>query len=50
MKYPRKFIYQQEYETVIEELDRLGFENGWVQEYGSNESYTPDFREEMPFE
>jgi putative pyruvate formate lyase activating enzyme len=46
----KRTITQQEYETVIEELDRLGFENGWVQEYGSNESYTPDFREEMPFE
>ena len=39
-----------EYQVVVDALDRLGMENGWVQELESPESYRPDFgREGHPF-
>ncbi len=39
-----------EYDQVLEELEKLGFENGWVQELESNSNYLPDFEKEEPFE
>jgi len=39
-----------EYQRVVDELEELGFENGWVQELSSHESYRPDFNSETPFE
>ena len=40
-----------EYEEVMELVERLGIENGWVQETGASENYLPDFtREGHPFE
>ena len=39
-----------EYETVIQLLDNMGLQNGWVQETGAAENYLPDFeREGHPF-
>ncbi len=38
-----------EYEIVLEELEKLGFQNGWVQELESNANYLPDFSSENPF-
>jgi len=39
-----------EYSEVTELLDRLGLENGWVQELGASDSYLPNFeREGYPF-
>jgi putative pyruvate formate lyase activating enzyme len=38
-----------EYERVVDELEELGFENGWVQEMSSHENYRPDFEAEKPF-
>jgi hypothetical protein len=35
---------------VVEELEALGFQNGWVQDLDSNRNYRPDFREDHPFE
>jgi putative pyruvate formate lyase activating enzyme len=43
-------VTQEEYEAVIEEMERLGFHNGWTQELDSAENYNPDFRERHPFE
>jgi putative pyruvate formate lyase activating enzyme len=43
-------ISEAEYETVKEELERLGFHRGWVQELTSPDSYRPDFSREKPFE
>ena len=40
---------KEEYQIVVEELDRLGFENGWVQELESNDYYLPDFTLSQPF-
>jgi len=43
-------ISTSEYETVLQFLDDLGIENGWVQEMGASENYLPDFeREGHPF-
>ncbi|MBW6459425.1 MAG: radical SAM protein, partial [Bacteroidales bacterium] len=38
-----------EYPIVVNELERLGFENGWVQELESADHYRPDFNREKPF-
>jgi putative pyruvate formate lyase activating enzyme len=38
-----------EYQRVVDELEKLGFENGWVQELSSHENYRPDFEKEKPF-
>jgi putative pyruvate formate lyase activating enzyme len=38
-----------EYQRVTDALELLGFENGWVQELSSHESYRPDFNSEKPF-
>ncbi|MGA1977106.1 MAG: radical SAM protein [Bacteroidales bacterium] len=43
-------VYREEYELVAEEMQRLGFRNGWVQDMDSNLNYRPDFRKENPFE
>ena len=45
-----KVLKPKEYNIVVSELERLGFENGWVQELSSHESYRPDFESENPFE
>jgi putative pyruvate formate lyase activating enzyme len=44
-------ITKDEYETVLEVLDRTGLENGWIQSLDSPDSYRPDFkRDGHPFE
>jgi putative pyruvate formate lyase activating enzyme len=43
-------LKENEYSRVTEELEELGFENGWVQELSSNQDYRPDFKGEHPFE
>lgn len=43
-------LYKEEYESVAEEMERLGFRNGYVQEMESNLSYRPDFSKDNPFE
>ena len=46
-----KTISPAEYAEVVELVDRLGLENGWLQEMGASENYQPDFRKEgHPFE
>lgn len=43
-------ITQSEYSKVVELIERLGIENGWLQEMGSSECYLPDFtHQEEPF-
>jgi putative pyruvate formate lyase activating enzyme len=42
-------LSRKEYETVVSELENLGFENGWVQELSSSRNYRPDFSNEKPF-
>lgn len=43
-------LYKSEYEAVVEEMERLGFRNGWVQDMESYKNYRPDFRKNHPFE
>ncbi|HEY51399.1 MAG TPA: radical SAM protein [Dehalococcoidia bacterium] len=44
-------ITSPEYEEVLDILDELGMENGWVQEMDASDTYQPDFaREGPPFE
>jgi putative pyruvate formate lyase activating enzyme len=45
-----RHLYHSEYETVIEEMEALGMENGWIQALESAENYRPDFDNEHPFE
>ena len=39
-----------EYQLVVDEMDKLGLYNGWIQEFESNEFYRPDFENPHPFE
>jgi putative pyruvate formate lyase activating enzyme len=43
-------VTQAEYDAVLEEMDRLGMEQGWIQELESRECYQPDFAQTHPFE
>jgi putative pyruvate formate lyase activating enzyme len=43
-------LYRDEYESVVAEMERLGFRNGWVQDMDSFRNYRPDFSREHPFE
>jgi putative pyruvate formate lyase activating enzyme len=43
-------LYAEEYYTVAEEMERLGFRNGWLQDPVSNNNYLPNFSNEHPFE
>jgi putative pyruvate formate lyase activating enzyme len=45
-----RLLYRDEYESVIETMESLGFRNGWVQDIESHRNYMPDFRRENPFE
>jgi len=43
-------LYKEEYESVVETMQSLGFRNGWIQDMDSNLNYRPDFSKENPFE
>ncbi len=43
-------ITAEEYQEVVDLVEKLGIENGWVQELESSEHYRPDFTDESPFE
>jgi putative pyruvate formate lyase activating enzyme len=44
-------ITQAEYSQVFNLVDKLGLENGWMQDMGSSENYLPDFQfKDNPFE
>ncbi len=38
-----------EYESVVQEMENLGFYKGWVQDLQSPGHYRPDFRHDRPF-
>jgi len=45
-----RIISLSEYSEVVKLVDRLGIENGWLQEMGASENYLPDFtRGSEPF-
>ena len=43
-------LNREEYEIVVEEMEKLGFYKGWVQELESHGYYRPDFLKDHPFE
>jgi len=45
-----RIINYQEYLGVKQLVERLGLENGWLQEMDAPENYLPDFRRKHPFE
>jgi putative pyruvate formate lyase activating enzyme len=42
-------ITAQEYRRVVREVEGLGFENGWFQDFDSPDFYNPDFKLSSPF-
>jgi putative pyruvate formate lyase activating enzyme len=43
-------VSSEEYDEVRELVEKLGIENGWLQEMGASQNYLPDFsREGYPF-
>lgn len=45
-----RLVTQTEYDEVVNEMDNLGMQNGWVQQLDSSDHYLPDFKEEFPFD
>jgi putative pyruvate formate lyase activating enzyme len=43
-------LYREEYYSVVEKMEELGFRNGWIQDMESCNSYKPDFSKKHPFE
>ncbi len=43
-------LYPKEYDEVLDALDLLGLDNGWIQEMESSAEYVPDFSSPDPFE
>lgn len=43
-------LTKDEYNLVVNAMERMGFHNGWVQETDSCLNYIPDFNTENPFE
>lgn len=43
-------VVAHEYRQVVEEMEKLGMFNGWVQEFESSDFYRPDFDRSHPFE
>ncbi len=43
-------VTKAEYDEVLDEMDFLGMENGWVQELDSQDAYQPDFARSHPFD
>ncbi len=42
-------LLNNEYGTVVQEMERLGFTNGWIQDSSSAQYYNPDFELDAPF-
>lgn len=42
-------IRRAEYQEVVDLVNSLGLENGWLQEMGAEKDYLPDFKEDNPF-
>jgi len=43
-------VSESEYQQVVDEMEKLGMYNGWIQEFESAEIYRPDFNQPHPFE
>jgi putative pyruvate formate lyase activating enzyme len=51
-RYPElsRKITPEEYKEVTELVEKLGIENGWMQDMSSAENYRPDFESDEPFD
>jgi putative pyruvate formate lyase activating enzyme len=45
-----RMLSPDEYKIVADEMQKLGFRKGWLQEMDSHENYRPDFDKDHPFE
>lgn len=45
-----RVVSNNEYKIIVNELDILGMERGWIQDAESQDYYRPDFERENPFE
>lgn len=43
-------LYEEEYDEVAAEMEKIGFRNGWLQDMESFDNYMPDFTKKNPFE
>ena len=43
-------LFKDEYQEIIDEMDRLGLFKGWIQNLESSSYYLPDFKKDNPFE
>ena len=43
-------VSESEYQQVVDEMEKLGLYNGWIQEFESSDFYRPDFNQSHPFE
>ncbi len=43
-------LFKDEYESVVDVMNSLGFRNGWIQDLSSQLNYRPDFSRNHPFE
>jgi putative pyruvate formate lyase activating enzyme len=43
-------LYINEYKSVVEAMEEMGFRNGWVQDMESFQNYRPNFKKDHPFE
>lgn len=43
-------ITKSEYQQVVDEMETLGMDKGWIQEFESSEFYRPDFEKDHPFD
>ena len=50
IQYLNRCLYAEEYQRVVNEMERLGFRKGYFQEMGSSSHYQPDFSKNHPFE
>jgi putative pyruvate formate lyase activating enzyme len=42
-------LYKEEYDSVVREMEELGFRKGWLQDMDSFQNYRPDFSSDSPF-
>src|SRR3989339_35506 len=47
--YLNRILSKEEYYIIVDEMEKLGFENGWIQELDSSDFYLPDFTLNEPF-
>ncbi len=46
----KREVYDEEYRQVVDEMERLGLDYGWIQGVDSTRHYRPDFEQDHPFE